>query len=208
MKEKTPSPLETLTEIKQLMERSSRFISLSGLSGVFAGVYALAGAYAAYSYLNLEGLGYFSGENFFLRSRTSPFLIIDALVVLILTIGTGIFLTTRKAKKDGNSILDNTARKLLINLSIPLITGGLFCIALIYHGALLYIPPTTLVFYGLALVHASSYTRNDIRSLGLTEIALGLISLIIIGYGLFFWALGFGVLHIIYGTYMYYKYEV
>ncbi|MES1222335.1 MAG: hypothetical protein ABUT20_42975, partial [Bacteroidota bacterium] len=198
-----------LTEIKQLMERSSRFISLSGLSGVFAGVYALAGAYAAYRYLNLEGLGYFSGENFFERTRsTFPFLIIDALVVLILAIGTGIYLTTRKAKKDGNSILDNTARKLLINLSIPLVTGGLFCIALIYHGALLYVPPSMLVFYGLSLVHASSYTRNDIRLLGLTEIALGLISLLIIGYGLFFWALGFGVLHIIYGTYMYYKYEV
>ncbi|HEY8937615.1 MAG TPA: hypothetical protein VIM65_20455 [Cyclobacteriaceae bacterium] len=208
MKEKIPSPLETLTEIKQLMERSSRFISLSGLSGVFAGVYALAGAYAAYHYLNLDGLGYFSGEKFIgSRSLNFPFLIIDALIVLILAIGTGIFLTTRKAKKDGNSIFDNTARKLLINLSIPLVTGGLFCVILIYHEALIYIPPSTLVFYGLSLVHASSYTRHDIRLLGLAEIVLGLVALIIIGYGLFFWALGFGVLHIIYGTYMYYKYE-
>ncbi len=209
MKNKSTSPLETLTEIRQLMERSSRFISLSGLSGVFAGVYALAGAYAAYRYLNLEGFGYFSGERFYrsAQDKTVTFIIADALIILLLAIVTGIFLTTRKAKKDGNSIFDSTARKLIINLCIPLITGGLFCIALVYHGALIYVPSTMLVFYGLSLIHASSYTRNDIRVLGFAEIVLGLISLITIGYGLFFWALGFGVLHIVYGIYMYYKYE-
>ncbi len=192
------------------MERSSRFISLSGLSGVFAGVYALAGAYAAYRYLNLEGFGYFSGESFYSRSdqhRTLTFIIADAFIILSLAIVTGIFLTTRKAKKDGNSIFDRTARKLIINLCIPLVTGGLFCCGLMYHGALIYIPSAMLVFYGLSLIHASSYTRNDIRVLGFAEIILGLISLIIIGYGLFFWAFGFGVLHIGYGIYMYYKYE-
>ena len=210
MKEESTSPLETLAEIKHLMERSSRFISLSGLSGVFSGVYALAGAYAAYSYLNLDGLGYLSGREFyepFTHDSTFPFLLSDALLVLVLAIGTGIFLTTRKAKKDGNSIFDNTARKLIMNLIIPLFTGGLFCLALIYQGALILVPSSMLIFYGLSLVHASSYTRNDIRVLGMIEIALGLISLFVIGYGLLFWALGFGVMHIVYGSYMYYKYE-
>ncbi len=210
MKQHKTSPLETLTEIRQLMERSSRFISLSGLSGVFAGLYALAGAYAAYHHLGLEGLGYYSGQRIVSSTRgagTLGFLIADAAIVLVLAIGTGIFLTTRKAKQDGNSIFDATAKKLIINLSIPLIAGGIFCIALNFHGAFIFVAPAMLIFYGLALVHASKYTRNDIRTLGFAEVLLGLMASFVVGYGLLFWVLGFGVLHIVYGTYMYFKYE-
>jgi hypothetical protein len=210
MEENNASTLQTLTEIRQLMERSSRFISLSGLSGVFAGIYALAGAGAAYWYLNLEGLGYYAGSKLINSARRPGlnFILLDAIIVLTLAIGTGIFLTTRKARKDGNSIFDNTAKKLITNLCIPLFTGGLFCLALLYHGALLYVPASMLVFYGLSLLHASNYTRRDIRILAFAEIILGLISLLFIGYGFLFWALGFGVLHIVYGTYMYFKYEM
>lgn len=210
MNEKYTSPEETLTEIKQLMERSSRFISLSGFSGIFAGIYALLGALAAWYYLNFvfhpTGRGVYQssgsdGENLLM------FLFVDAVAVLLLAVGTGIFLTTRKAKKDGHSLLDTAAKKLIVNLSIPLVTGGFVCLALIYHGDTYYIAPAMLVFYGLALVHASKYTRDDIRSLGIAEIILGLISLFVVGYGLLFWALGFGILHIVYGAYMYIKYE-
>jgi hypothetical protein len=211
MKQSKPSPLETLTEIRHLMERSSRFISLSGLSGVFAGLYALAGAYAAYKYLGLEGAGYYSDRLAVERPLNDPtimrFLIADALIVLVLAIGTGIFMTTRKARRDGNSIFDAAAKKLLINLFIPIAAGGIFCIALNYHGAFVYVAPAMLVFYGLGLVHASKYTRNDIRILGIAEIILGLVASFVVGYGLLFWALGFGLLHIFYGAYMYFKYE-
>ena len=41
----------------------------------------------------------------------------------------------------------------------------------------------------------------------MAEVVLGMISLSALQYGLLFWALGFGVLHIAYGTYMYLKYE-
>lgn len=203
MAEKYTSPEETLTEIKHLMERSSRFISLSGLSGVMAGVYAIAGALAAY-YFVYSGDNAGRGEH---QENNITFLLADAALVLILAVATGIFLTTRKAHKDGNSLLDAAAKKLIINLCIPLFTGGVFCLALMYHSNWFYVVPSMLVFYGLALVHASKYTRDDVRSLGVSEIALGLISLFVVGYGLVFWTLGFGVLHIIYGTYMYYKYE-
>lgn len=199
MNEKYTSPQETLSEIKHLMERSSRFISLSGLSGILAGIYALMGALAAYWYR----LGYMHEDS----REMLRFLLIDAILVLILAVGTGILLTTRKAKKDGNSIFDSTAKKLIINLSIPLLTGGIFCIALIYHGHTFYVAPVMLLFYGLALVHVSKYTRDDVRALGVAEIILGTIALFVTGYGLLFWVIGFGVLHIIYGTYMYFKYE-
>lgn len=176
------------------MERSSRFISLSGMSGVMAGLYALAGTLAAHYILD-------SGNDVRL------FLIVDALVVLLLAVSTGIWLTTRKAKADGNSLFDTAAKKLIINLCIPLITGGIFCVALLYHGTWNYLVPSMLIFYGLALIHASKYTRDDIRMLGLSEIAIGCIALFVQGSELIFWGAGFGVLHIVYGTHMYIKYE-
>lgn len=201
MKEKYRSPEQTLTEIRHLMERSSRFISLSGLSGVVAGIYALLGAWVAHYLISSVRDG--TGD----PSALVDYLITVAVLVMALAIGTGIFLTTRKAKKDGNSLFDAAAKKLIINLCIPLAAGGIFCLALLYHRDWLYIPPAMLIFYGLALVHASKYTRDDVRSLGIAEIGLGAIALFVQGYGLIFWAVGFGVLHIVYGAYMYLKYE-
>lgn len=208
MDENVKTSLEALSDIKHLMERSSRFISLSGLSGVFAGVYALFGAYAAFVYMNSSDIR----SNDVYSTKTADFtgysfFFIDAALVLVMTIGTGIFLTTRKAQKDGNSIFDLTAKKLLLNLCIPLFAGGIFCLALIMHGSVIYIAPVMLIFYGLSLINASKYTRSEIRALGLVEVLLGLASSFILGYGLFFWSVGFGACHILYGTYMYFKYE-
>ncbi|KYG01486.1 hypothetical protein BE21_56505 [Sorangium cellulosum] len=207
MKDNISSPLDTLAEIKHLMERSSRFISLSGLSGVFAGAYALAGAFAAFRYLDARGIISSDNRAYTITTDDLIFFGADAAIVLILAIATGVFLTTRKAKQDGNSIFDASAKKLIINLCIPLFTGGLFCLALVLHGPAFYIAPAMLIFYGLSLINASKYTLSDVRFLGIAEVALGIISAFIIGYGLIFWAIGFGVLHIIYGTYMYFKYE-
>lgn len=198
--------LQTISEIRSMMERSSRFISLSGLSGIFAGVFALCGAYAAYIKLNsLDGMYRLLNNNAF--ADVIIFLLSDALIVLIASITFGIALTIRNSKKKSIKIWDATAKRLLWNLLIPLITGGFFCLILLYHNLVGLVPPATLLFYGLALINASKYTLNDIRYLGICEIILGLIASLYMGYGLFFWAAGFGVLHIVYGTLMYYKYE-
>ena len=204
--------LETLSEIRSLMERSSRFISLSGLSGVFAGTFALLGALAAYIHfdLTISSSRYYeyavtvSGEtniDFFV------FFFADAVCVLLASLAVGCILTIRKANERGMAIWDATAKRMLINLMIPLVTGGLFCLVLLQHGLIGLIAPATLIFYGLALLNASKYTLDDIRYLGILEIILGLIASVYIGYGLLFWAAGFGILHIVYGILMYSKYE-
>ncbi|MCO6488748.1 MAG: hypothetical protein J5I98_10040 [Phaeodactylibacter sp.] len=207
------SHLETLNEIRSLMERSSRFISLSGLSGVIAGILALLGAAAAYLFL---GAAPFSGRQpYYLAAIQAErwgmdyatFLLLDGALVLVLAVGSGIFFTTRKARRKGQAIWGPLTRRLLFNLALPLLAGGIFCLALFYHGQLGLIAPATLVFYGLALVNASKYTLDDVRHLGMAEIALGLAALFLLGNGLEFWAIGFGVLHILYGTLLYFKYE-
>ncbi len=204
--------LANLQQIRSLMERSSRFISLSGLSGVAAGLIALMGAAAAYVYLEASP---FSG--FFFRAVEPgyekwgldfyEFFALDAGLVLLFAIIAGIFFTTRKAIKKGQKVWDKLTFRLLLNLAIPLATGAIFCLALLLYGLPGLIAPTTLIFYGLALINGSKYTLNDIRYLGGTEILLGLFGLFNIGYGLEIWAVGFGLMHILYGTVMWWKYE-
>lgn len=199
--------LEDLSQIRNMMERSSRFISLSGLSGVFAGIYALIGAHFANNIIKNELETLYDSSMSNMTSAKVEHLIFIALGVLLLAIVTGIILTTRKARKDGLKIWDKTAQRLVLNLLIPLAAGGILSLIFFYHGLIGIVAPCTLVFYGLALVNASPYTFSDIRYLGFAEIVLGLISAYFVGYGLYFWAVGFGILHILYGAIMYYKYE-
>ena len=198
--------LEDIREIRNLMNKSSRFISLSGLSGIMAGIYALVGAWFARGELikaygkqrNLYEEGtYVAGNDITIK------LITIAAIVVFLAVVTGIILTQRKARKNGEKIFDKSALKLLINFLIPLITGGIFTLVLLQKTAVGLVAPATLIFYGLACVNASKYTLGHVKYLGYTNIILGLISTQFVGYGLYFWAIGFGVFHIIYGGLMY-----
>ncbi|MEM8968347.1 MAG: hypothetical protein AAGE93_18145 [Bacteroidota bacterium] len=194
--------LQDISEIRSIMERSSRFISLSGLSGVMAGIYALIGAGLAHWCLTLYRAGGLGSYR-----TVAGYLFLIAGVVLLLAIGTGIWLTTRRAREQGQRIWDATARRLVVHLMIPLAVGGIFALILVGQGYTGIVAPSMLIFYGLALINASKYTLTDVMYLGLAEVALGLLATIVIGYGLLFWAIGFGGLHIVYGASMYYKYE-
>ena len=203
--------LEQIKEIRNMMERSSRFISLSGLAGVFAGFFAMAGALAFHLYihqkLNSE-YKHFAREipvDISIDFRT--FCMLDATAVLALSLLFAVFFTTRNAKSKGQKIWDSAGRRLIFNLAIPLVAGGVYSLILLSYGWFGMIAPTTLIFYGLALVNASKYTVDEIRWLGFSEIILGLVGCFFIGYGITFWMIGFGVLHIIYGLMMYVRYE-
>ncbi len=208
----TEEQLEALKDIRSMMERSSRFMSLNGLSGVFVGIFALAGAFAAHLFIEAKDHGqpyyeYIKDADGNMNMSFLTFFILDAMTILICSLGVSSWLTIRKARKQGLKIFTPIGVRLFFNMAIPLVTGGLFCIIMTVHGYAGMVAPATLIFYGMALVNSSKYTYEDIRYLGLMEIALGLIAAIYIANGLVFWAIGFGLLHIIYGVAMYYKYE-
>lgn len=193
--------LKDIQDIKKMMDRSSQFISLSGLSGILAGVYALVGAFIAKTLVKDRY------ERITLESYEFRLCIAIFAAVLILSVGTALTMSVVKAKRNGESLWDTTSRRLAANFLIPLGTGGVFALLLMksHHYGL--IAPVTLIFYGLACVNASKYTLRDVRYLGLTVIIIGLAATYAVGYGLEFWALGFGVGHIVYGTIMYFKYD-
>lgn len=196
-----------LESIRNLMERSVKFLSLSGLSGILAGVYALAGAVVAY---NLVGQPK-SPLEYLQKSAYQQDLAIQLLIIAIIVLGasliTGYVMADKKAKKQGVKVWNATSKRLVINLAIPLVTGALFILILLWNGHYGVAAPACLVFYGLALLNASANLFDEIRYLGYCEIGLGLLCALLPGYGLFFWATGFGVLHVLYGTLMYKKYD-
>lgn len=200
--------IRDIAEMRSMMERSSKFLSLSGLAGVMAGIYALTGAFIAYRffYFNPDQIVYSTLQPGSLSSNLLQVIFL-ALVILILAIGTAIFLSYKKATKRGEKFWNPIARRLLINMAVPLLAGGLLILILIFKGFIGFIAPFTLLFYGLALYNAGKFTYEEVKSLGLIQIGLGLVSSYYVGYGLLFWALGFGVVHIIYGIYMHYRYE-
>ncbi|MDR2237197.1 MAG: hypothetical protein LBE92_13835 [Chryseobacterium sp.] len=198
---------EDLSHIRSMMERSSRFISLSGLSGVFAGLAALIGSGYVFFVLQREGIDYFEGDrNFFAPALVKELFIIGC-AILVTALISGYVFTAHKSKKKGLKIWDATTKRLLITFAVPLVTGGIFCLALIYHHLYVWIAPATLIFYGLALISAERYTLTDIKYLGYCQIVLGLLSLFFLGWGLVFWTVGFGILHIVYGLIMHKKYQ-
>lgn len=208
MADEKQTQLDVLTDIRSLMERSSRFISLSGLSGVAAGMTALAGAAAAYQVRN----NIWSKADSLLTWREARWELIEtysllAVGVLLTAIGLAFFFTWRKARQQGLPIWDATAKRLLLHMLIPLVSGGLFCLALIQYGAFWLIAPVLLIFYGLALINAGKYTIGDIQWLGGAEVLLGLAATWYPHRPLLFWTIGFGVFHIVYGLYMYLKYD-
>ena len=204
--------LQTLTEIRSLMERSSKFLSLSGLSGVSAGVIALCGAATVYMRVRT---GLFTpvrdyqidSHNDASHSSIEEFLVTVAVVVLGLALLSGTYFTVRKARLQSQSVWNQSSKRLLWAMLVPLATGGVFCLVLLQYNLIWLAFPGTLIFYGLALLNGSKHTLRDVESLAYCEIALGLISLFWPGYNLLTWSIGFGVLHIVYGLAMYYKYE-
>lgn len=205
---------QDLHHIRSLMDRSTRFLSLSGLSGVCAGVFALVGAFVAHRYitdhldLRAEPLTYGTQRTMELGYWDHiTFLVAVALTVLVAALLGAFWFTWRRSRRLGHSLMDRTAQRLLINMLLPLAAGGIFCLALLTYGLPGLVPPATLIFYGLALLNASKYTLDEIRWLGMSELALGLIASFWVGAGLLFWAIGFGVLHIFYGGLMYLRHD-
>jgi hypothetical protein len=198
--------IEDLKEIKDIMNRSSRFISLSGISGVSTGIIAIAGTFLAYQNI-FKGQDFLIYDSVAIRTEQLSHLLMIAAGTLILSAIAAVFFTTRKTRKQNQPLWDHQSKRLLLNLSIPLITGGVLCLMLLAKGFVGLLPPLTLIFYGLALVNGSKYTLHEIRTLGLIEIVLGLIALQYIEYGLIIWALGFGILHVVYGIIIQSKYK-
>ncbi|MFY0603652.1 MAG: hypothetical protein JXQ93_06855 [Flavobacteriaceae bacterium] len=195
--------LKDISEIKNLMNKSSRFISLSGLSGIMAGIYAIIGAAIGYWFITDHGKWFLIFDD----KEVFNLILLNLVIIFFMSVSTAIFLTVKKAKRNGEKMWDSTSKRVLISFLTPLITGGVYILIILAQQRYDSVSALMLLFYGLSLVNASKHTLRDIKFLGYIEIVLGLICAALPGYGFWLWILGFGVMHIIYGTLMYFKYD-
>ena len=197
-----PDYARDITEIRSMMERSTKFLSLSGLAGIMAGIYALAGVYVSYQVFDFNPTELTTGTDGSLWK-----IVALAVGVLVLALGTAIYLSWKKAVKSKEKFYNATTKRVISAMLVPLVTGGLLMLALFFKDLTGLLAPFSLIFYGLALYNTSKFTYEEVKTMGLIEIVLGLIGAYFVGYGLLCWALGFGVVHIVYGIYLHYKYE-
>ena len=197
--------LNDLKDIKEMMSKSSQFISLSGLSGVLAGIYALVGGWYADKLLS----DYFTDSVYSLEivENLEFKLIYIAILIIAASILSGLLLSNSKSKKIGVKLWNETSKRLVVNFCIPLLTGGILVFILIVRQFYELIIPTTLLFYGMACIHASKYTLGDVKYLGITITIIGLLSAYFYKYSIPLWMLGFGFCHIFYGGMMWFKYD-
>ncbi|WP_027375706.1 hypothetical protein [Kaistella palustris] len=189
---------DDLKEIKEIMSRTTQFISLSGLSGISTGIIALAGIWLTYKTV-FKNQNYLVYDAVTLSNEREIYLLAIAIITVILSVISAVFFTKRKSKIQKQIIWNSLTKRFLFNLLIPLITGGTLCLMLLSKGFIGFLPSFTLVFYGLSLINGSKYTFREIRYLGILQILLGLLAFQFISYSLLFWALGFGIVQIIYG---------
>ena len=211
MKTNSTNPNEDLQTIREIMERSSKYLSLSGLSGIFAGACAMIGAAIAWFFILDSGHVQYDEYMHIPLDWTTLgirfYLALDAMLVFGFAALGAIYFSQKKARKAGQRFWTNLTQRLLVHLLIPLVSGGIFTLILVFRNNLELVASVMLIFYGLSLVNAGKFTFSEIHYLGLTEIILGILAGVFIKHGLLFWTIGFGLMHIVYGAVMYYRHE-
>jgi predicted lysophospholipase L1 biosynthesis ABC-type transport system permease subunit len=193
---------EDLRIIREMMEKSTKFLSLSGMSGVVAGIAAISGAAFAYFYLLRD-----PGATHYNLFQEALILLAVAIIVLTISIGGAVLLSVRKSQKAKQKIQKKVVINTLYHLGLPLLAGGMFSLILLFRGEIALVAASTLLFYGLALINVSKFTYPEIHYLGITQMGLGILAAIFLYNGIFFWTIGFGVCHILYGLIMYFRYD-
>lgn len=203
--EKHEEQLAAIQEMRDMMDQATRFKSISGLSGILAGIFTFICTYTIYLVTGISPFESEALDRMWLMS--SQALILCFISLLIICIGIGFYLAMRNANQSGKSAWDNAAKRLAFSLAIPVFAGGIFSILLTRFGLIAIAAPATLLFYGMGLVSASKYTLDAVRTVGLLFVFLGLLATYFLTYGFLIWTLGFGLLHVIYGFIIYVKYE-
>jgi hypothetical protein len=200
-------PEQELADIKSMMEQSTRFLSLSGLSGILTGIYALIASALAYYWIYYPQIPVENQFHEVYHNGKITHLMLMGLALLTLTIATSWAFSRQKSKRNAHPLWTPASKRFVQALAIPVLSGGMFCIALIHEGQLILAFPAMLLFYGTGLLNASSFTLNNLKYLGYGQLILGVIAGFVPEWGFALWTLGFGVFHIIYGSMIYTRYE-
>lgn len=188
---------ENLRVIRDLMERSTKYSTFSGLSGVLAGTASITGCIVTH----LLQRRFPDPASFRI-----PFLLTWSLVILC-AIGGDFLLTKRRATRVGKRIVSRLGKQMVIASAPGLGTGALLTLYFLSHNLLADIFPMWMLAYGIAVCAVGLFSQREVSWLGAAFLAAGTITLLLPLFGLtalpalglIMMAVTFGGFHIVYG---------
>lgn len=175
--------MENLCFIRETMEQAAAFTAVSGWGMVGTGLVALAAAPAA------------------ARQPTAARWLGTWVAAGLVAMCVSVWATASKAARARVPMLSGPGRKLVLSFSPPMMVGTLLTLVLFragLHGAL---PGLWLLLYGTAVVTGGSYSAPVVPVMGSAFMALGAAALFApAGWATGILALGFGGLHVGFGT--------
>ena len=202
--------------MEKKLEQSSRFISLSGFSGIFVGLCGLLGAYITHNLVSteshtdkemLEIIGGFDYYNMTVHQFVGENLIFLALFTILFALLFAFYFTTLRSRRNRVPIWDEKIKRQISVLCLPNIVGAIFIMRLVLTANYGYIVPSALIFYAISLINIRRFTTGEVALLGYLLLLLGVVNLWMQGWGILFFGFGFGVLHVIYGIVTFFLYE-
>ena len=181
--------MDNLQYIRETMERASAFTAVPGWGQVVIGITALVASYLSAQQTTVGG---------WLKTWLAE------AIISVLIAGWSM---DRKARAIGTPLLAGPGRKVVFSLSPPMIVGVLLTVVLYRAGLPKAIPGMWLLLYGTGVVTGGMFSVNIVPVMGICFMVLGAVTLFTApSLGNWLMALGFGGLHIIFGTIIARKY--
>ncbi len=174
---------EALAYIRQTMESASTFTALSGWGLVAVGVVGMVAAVLAWRTGTPEKLGIW----------------VPAALVGVLCAGVA---NASKARRLEMPLWSGSFRKVAWVMTPVLAAGALLTLAMVNASVRHLLPGTWLALYGAGVTAGGTFSLRAVRWMGLAFIVLGGLAFWAPQQGIVFLAVGFGVLHILFGFYL------
>jgi hypothetical protein len=185
-----PEPLsgraaENLQFIRQTMERSATFTSIPGLGGAIMGAVALVGSGLAAAQP--------SGDRWLLT-----WLAAAGLAAIV-----GLVTMARKAQRAGVALTGVNGRRFALGMAAPFVAGAAITYELWAVRNFTVMAPAWLLLYGAGVLTGGMFSVPVVRAIGVCFMTLGIAAIVTPPeWGNVWLAIGFGGLHIGFGTYI------
>ena len=174
--------MDNLRFIRETMERSASFTAVSGWAGVAMGVVALGAAAVA-------------------RLQEAPWAWLAVwLAAASLSAAVAVGGMAMKSRSVGTPLFSGPGRKFASSFAPPIAVGGALTLALFGAGQTALLPGTWLLLYGAAVVTGGAHSVRIVPLMGVMFMATGAVALALPGWGDVFMAVGFGLLHLVFGV--------
>ena len=174
--------MDNLRFIRETMERSTSFTAVSGVAGMIMGAVAMVAAVVAST------------------RRTPEAWLLTWLIAALVAGLAALWAMIRKARASGVSLLSGPGSKFALFFTPPIVVGALLTAALVRVDLLSVLPGAWLLLYGTAVVSGGAFSVRIVPMMGVGFMLVGALALFAPpAWGDEFMAVGFGVLHIVFG---------